>query len=69
MKRPTREEAKAAIDWGWCALHLGPVQKEHRIAEHENYGEDGFSCENPNHECVLVCAATASIVTSGYKTG
>lgn len=30
--------------------------------KHENYGEDGFSCDNPNHECVLVCAAAAEIV-------
>jgi len=32
--------------------------------EHENYGEDGFGCDNPNHECVLVCAAAAEIAKS-----
>jgi hypothetical protein len=31
------------------------------VDQHENYGEDGLGCENPNHECVLVCAAAASI--------
>ncbi len=33
-------------------------------SEHESYGEDGESCENPRHECTRVCAAAASIVES-----
>ncbi len=33
-------------------------------SEHESYGEDGESCENPRHECVRVCAAAASIAES-----
>ncbi len=31
--------------------------------EHENYGEDGFACDNQCHECVLVCAAAANIAS------
>lgn len=31
-------------------------------ADHENYGEDGESCDVEGHECVRVCAAAGEIV-------
>lgn len=32
------------------------------MEDHENYGEDGFSCDDPMHECNLVCVAAASTI-------
>lgn len=37
------------------------------VSEHENYGDEGLGCDNPQHECVLVCAAAASIADELHK--
>lgn len=34
------------------------------VNEHENYGEEGESCENPNHECVRTSHAVANILAA-----
>lgn len=33
-------------------------------SEHENYGEDGISCENESHECLLASVSVAAVVSS-----
>jgi hypothetical protein len=31
------------------------------ISEHENYGEDGEACDNPDHECLRTCPAIVAM--------
>lgn len=50
--RRLREELKAERQFCICGCAM---------QDHENYGEDGFGCGGPHHECVLVSAAAAEI--------